>query len=157
MKCDTEVLMMGAADADETLLQFPWFLSESSDCLSHGSKYGVICSITSDFRSLAAKLVSIGDVVVEIGSSYGRCTQILATACCNPAAVLGLETSKEAIIAARACYPTLNFQRANVLREPGRALQLVQQLVGAKRRAAATGKDCDANFGANTGRSVNCC
>jgi hypothetical protein len=92
--------------------------------------YGLVCSLTSEFRMLAAKVVTTSDLVVEIGSSWGHCTNILAKSCGKPSRVLGLEISKEAVVASKTNFPSLTFEFIDVFREPRRVLELVQKLYG---------------------------
>eukprot|EP00306_Pavlova_sp_CCMP459_P007122 CAMPEP_0185165108 /NCGR_PEP_ID=MMETSP1139-20130426/10436_1 /TAXON_ID=298111 /ORGANISM="Pavlova sp., Strain CCMP459" /LENGTH=361 /DNA_ID=CAMNT_0027730501 /DNA_START=69 /DNA_END=1151 /DNA_ORIENTATION=+ len=75
----------------------------------------VLVSETSDFRSLAASQLRPTDVVVEIGSSYGRATNVLSKHC---AKVIGIDTSLDLVQKARQQYPALDFRQFDVLAEP---------------------------------------
>lgn len=62
-----------------------------------------VVSETVDFRTVAQRAIRSDDVVLEIGSSYGVCTQILARAALR---VIALDNSEEALVAARErCLP----------------------------------------------------
>jgi SAM-dependent methyltransferase len=75
----------------------------------------VVVAETSEFRLLAATQVCPTDVVVEIGSSYGRATAVLAKHC---ARVVGIDTSQQLVAEARRVYPTLEFRQFDVIEEP---------------------------------------
>jgi len=81
----------------------------------------VVVSETKDFRVLARSQVEASDRVVDIGSSYGVCTAILARYCRGD--VLGIEVSAELVREARRRHPGLRFLELDVLREPARALE----------------------------------
>lgn len=102
-----------------------------------------VCYDTTTFRSLCSTVLSKGDAVLEIGCSYGRCTAEVATALGDPSRVVGVDTSKETVEAARATYPRLRFERMDVLRTPSDAAALTDELraltVAAREGAAQHG------------------
>ncbi|KAJ1625390.1 hypothetical protein T492DRAFT_1039861 [Pavlovales sp. CCMP2436] len=75
----------------------------------------VVCAETSEFRVLAATQLRSTDVVVEIGSSYGKATAILAKHC---ARVVGVDTSMELVSASRTAYPQLEFRQFDMITQP---------------------------------------
>lgn len=84
----------------------------------------VVCAETSEFRVLAATQLRADDMVVEIGASYGRSTVILAKACRR---VIGIDTSLEAVSAARKQYPQLEFLQFDVIEQTHLLAELVAQ------------------------------
>lgn len=99
--------------------------------------HGICCFDTTTFRLLAKQCLREGgtDVALEIGSSYGVCTQQLSDALGCPSRVVGVDTSKDLVEAASARYPTLRFERADALATPHAVVDIVKDLLG--RRATA--------------------
>lgn len=100
-----------------------------------GGPAGLLCPDTETFRRFAREAgvrtvlpgggdrVVVGqmrksDRVVEIGSSWGKCTQIIARSLGSPSHVVGLEISKEALKESRTLCPDINFVQADCLLEP---------------------------------------
>ncbi|TPX62688.1 hypothetical protein PhCBS80983_g00419 [Powellomyces hirtus] len=83
----------------------------------------MICKSTTDYRTLARSQVYKNDAVVEIGSSYGVCTGILAQ---HANSVFGLEVSPKLVEEARKRYPALRFELLNVLENKERTIELMQ-------------------------------
>ena len=74
---------------------------------------GLTCADTDTFRSMATALLTPHDVVMEIGSSYGKCTELIVRAVGGEAGrVVGCEISKEALAAAEALCPGAMFSAA---------------------------------------------
>jgi hypothetical protein len=70
--------------------------------------------------------VTPGDKVLELGSSYGLCTRVLAHHA-GPDAVLGIDNSHQLIAASQAAFPDLSFLVLDVLEQPGELRRLAQQ------------------------------
>ena len=110
--------------------------SNDTDCLRWPG--GIVCSQTSTFRLLARRCVHAHrDAVLEIGSSYGVCTHVLAQALGDARRVVGVDTSKELVAAATARYPDLRFERADALATPHVITAIVRQLLARAPTAAA--------------------
>ena len=54
---------------------------------------------------------------VDIGSAYGHTTSILSTSMGTPQNVLGLDISSKFVTKSKATYPTLRFERIDVLED----------------------------------------
>ncbi|KAJ3182187.1 hypothetical protein HDU85_003229 [Gaertneriomyces sp. JEL0708] len=74
----------------------------------------LICGDTTNYRRLARSQVRSHHRVVEIGSSYGVCTDILAQHS-SPELVLGIEISLGLVKEARKRYPHLSFECLDAL------------------------------------------
>ena len=88
---------------------------------------GIVCPFTDQFRRLAS-LVPSDSLVLEIGCSYGKATEILANTCTSPTQVVGIDISKETINSAQQEYPHIKFIKADCLRDPFSTLQIHQDL-----------------------------
>mmetsp|Transcript_34285 Transcript_34285/g.85830 ORF Transcript_34285/g.85830 Transcript_34285/m.85830 type:complete len:376 (-) Transcript_34285:33-1160(-) len=91
-----------------------------------GQKKVLIVPETSDFRIMARTQIEADDRVIDIGSSYGVCTNILAQYCRNN--VLGIDIALDMVTAARERYPEQEFVQFDALEERQR---LVQACAGA--------------------------
>ena len=112
--------------------------SNDTDCLRWPG--GIVCSQTSTFRLLARRCVHAHrDAVLEIGSSYGVCTHVLARALGDARRVVGVDTSKELVAAAAARYPDLQFERADALATPHVITAIVRQLLARMPVSTAAG------------------
>jgi hypothetical protein len=85
---------------------------------------------------IARDHVTVEDAAIEIGSSYGRCTSILAQATGSSTHVLGVETSREVVSKASETYPALHFEQMDVFKERLRLIELKEQVVCGTARAA---------------------
>ncbi|KAJ3146933.1 hypothetical protein HDU89_005963 [Geranomyces variabilis] len=83
----------------------------------------LICRTTTAYRMAARAQVFATDNVVEIGSSYGVCTDILSQ---HAKSVFGIEVSPMLVKEARRRQPTLRFELLNVLENPQRAMELMK-------------------------------
>ena len=82
----------------------------------------VVAAETNEFRRLIRAHTSPSDAfVVEIGSSFGEATKLIARHC---PAVLGLELSAEAVAVARQRYPTIRFEQCDCLVEEARLVTM---------------------------------
>ncbi|KAK9707725.1 hypothetical protein K7432_010021 [Basidiobolus ranarum] len=84
----------------------------------------ILCPHTNEYRRLARSQVTQTDNVLEIGSSYGICTDILSQHC---GLVIGLETSPTLIIESRRRFPHCTFEGLDVLHNPGRVQTLISE------------------------------
>ncbi|KAJ3161990.1 hypothetical protein HDU86_005688 [Geranomyces michiganensis] len=82
----------------------------------------LICRSTLSYRIAARAQVGATDSVVEIGSSYGVCTEILSQ---HAKSVFGIEVSPLLVEEARRRQPMLRFELLNVLENPQRAIGLM--------------------------------
>lgn len=111
---------------------YRWWLVEHNylrSSLLAGAQIVALCESTDVFRSLAKHMVRGNDVVVEIGSSTGMATAILAKAVHDPEQVLGIDTSLSQLEIARERYPHITFARMDVVHEPVLAEQTVAALM----------------------------
>lgn len=106
---------------------------------SKSSRMGLVVRDTETFRALASTVVGPKDYIVDIGSSYGVCTAVLAAAVRSPSHVVGVETSREVKAAASKRYPLLHFVRLDVLRAPDGLKQIVQNLLSKNNEDSKTG------------------
>jgi hypothetical protein len=74
-----------------------------------GARRVLLVHSTAEYRALARSQVGHGDFVVEIGSSYGICTAILASQCDN---VLGIEVGPPPLLRASACARCVRRRRS---------------------------------------------
>ena len=103
---------------------------------------GIVCHDTATFRSHTS-LVQESDLVLELGCSFGRCTELLGQKLSNPGKQLvGVDTSKEVLAAARTAYPELTFERGDVLKDPMGTIRIVKRLYD--RNKPMNDKDSDA-------------
>ncbi|CAJ1451682.1 unnamed protein product, partial [Effrenium voratum] len=77
------------------------------------------------YRRLAKTQVGQADAVLEIGSSFGECTHILAS---HAREVLGIDNSPELVEESRRRYPTLHFELLDALSEPEQLAELCRSL-----------------------------
>lgn len=82
----------------------------------------IIVPETCDFRVMARTQIEPEDRVVDIGSSYGVCTHILAQFCRNN--VLGIDIAADMVAAARERYPEQEFIQFDALEERTRLGQM---------------------------------
>lgn len=80
---------------------------------------GQVCFDTRLFRKLARSVPQQGEVAVEIGCSFGKCTNVLGKVV-GASAVVAVDISKVAVTAAQTSYPHLaaRFRVVDVLRTP---------------------------------------
>ncbi|KAJ3178787.1 hypothetical protein HDU87_003342 [Geranomyces variabilis] len=83
----------------------------------------LICRTTTAYRTAARAQVYSTDNVVEIGSSYGVCTDILSQ---HAKSVFGIEVSPSLVEEARRRQPSIRFELLNVLENPRRAMELMK-------------------------------
>ena len=93
---------------------------------------------TNTFRRMVRR-VKPTDVVLEIGSSWGKCTALLGEALCSPGRVVGIDTSKEAVERCRDQYPHLKFERADALATPRIVIEIVERLLAVARASLDDG------------------
>lgn len=72
----------------------------------------VLCAETKHYRRLARSQVDRSDFVIEIGSSFGVCTDVLAQ---HAGRVIGIEHSAQLIEESRRRYPGLHFELLDAL------------------------------------------
>ncbi|KNC99271.1 uncharacterized protein SPPG_05526 [Spizellomyces punctatus DAOM BR117] len=85
----------------------------------------LLCENTTDYRTLARSQIDRNDVVAEIGSSYGVCTNILSQ---HAKQVFGIEVSQQLVDEARKRYPHLVFHNINILEHKSRAATIMQDV-----------------------------
>ena len=88
---------------------------------------GFVCGTTTVYRAIARRVVST-QIVLEIGCSYGKCTNVLAKTMDDCRRVVGIDISKEVIDRASKSFPTLKFVRTDVLRDPLTVSRLCKEL-----------------------------
>ncbi|ORX97786.1 hypothetical protein K493DRAFT_336411 [Basidiobolus meristosporus CBS 931.73] len=84
----------------------------------------ILCPHTTEYRRLARAQILQTDNVLEIGSSYGICTDILSQHC---GTVVGLETSPTLFVESRKRFPHCIFECLDVLHNPGRVQTLISE------------------------------
>lgn len=72
----------------------------------------ITCAETREYRVLARSQLTPDDRVLEIGSSTGNGTEVIAQHCAN---VVGVDISKELVGKARKQFPQLKFELLNAL------------------------------------------
>ncbi|CAL1150628.1 unnamed protein product, partial [Cladocopium goreaui] len=82
----------------------------------------VVVYSTEDYRRLARHVVTATDEVVEVGSSLGKCTEILAA---RASQVLGVDVSLEQLAISRERVPSVSFVFLDLFEE---AAKLPEQL-----------------------------
>ena len=105
-------------------IQWECYCPTTATSLKYG---GIVCPYTTEFRQLATHLPSTA-LVLEIGCSYGKCTNVIAQQLDKPEQVIGIDTSKEAITAAAAAYPDLKFVKSDALRDPMNTILVYKEL-----------------------------
>ena len=88
---------------------------------------GFACASTETYRALA-KRVERGCIVLEIGCSYGKCTNLLAITLGDHRRIVGIDISTEVIDIASKSYPKISFVQSDVLRDPLTILRLSKEL-----------------------------
>ena len=88
---------------------------------------GIVCPFTTEFRQLAT-LIPANTLVLEIGCSYGKATEILANSLEMSSQVVGIDISKETITSASKEYPHIKFVQADCLRDPMSTLRVHEEL-----------------------------
>jgi len=83
----------------------------------------LICGETGPYRRQCWAQPRPGDYVVEIGSSYGKATGIIAKQCTN---VLGIDIARSLVGRLRKSFPQLRFECFNPLTERQRLLDLAR-------------------------------
>jgi hypothetical protein len=76
-------------------------------------KLVVVCKTTDEYRRLARSQLTPADHVIEIGSSYGKCTEIIHQH--TKGRVIGIDVSSESVAASRLEYPAIRFERFDAL------------------------------------------
>lgn len=82
---------------------------------SDGQCRVLVCPDTPTFRKLVQASCDQRDRVVEIGSSWGRCTSIIGKL--GVESVVGVDSSAEGIEASRQRYPHIRFEQLDCLKE----------------------------------------
>jgi hypothetical protein len=77
----------------------------------------VVCKTTDEYRRLARSQLTPADHVIEIGSSYGKCTEIIHQH--TKGRVIGIDVSSESVAASRLDYPAIRFERFDALEVNG--------------------------------------
>ncbi|CAJ1361033.1 unnamed protein product, partial [Effrenium voratum] len=96
---------------------FGWLLaSQVSEQLRAREREVVVVPHTSDYRSLARRLVQ-EEHVVEVGSSLGKCSEIL---CARAASLLAVDVSLEQLATSRAAVPGATFEFLDLFEEAPR-------------------------------------
>lgn len=75
---------------------------------------GYLVYSTTAFRTLARRIPA-NAIALEIGSSYGVATNILST---RTPHLAGIETSKECVASARSRYPSIRFEKLDIIAHP---------------------------------------
>ena len=87
----------------------------------------LVVNETVSYRRLAKTQVGKADGVLEIGSSFGECTQILTK---HAKAVVGIDNSQELVEESRRRYPFCQIELLNCFHERERLLELCRELQG---------------------------
>ncbi|CAK9035824.1 Uncharacterized protein SCF082_LOCUS21467 [Durusdinium trenchii] len=103
------------------MADYAWVLARQvteqlRSCEEHPRAVVVVPS-TNDYRHLARHLVKAADEVVEVGSSLGKCTEILSS---RASTVLALDVSLEQLEISRARVPQATFAFLDLFEEAGR-------------------------------------
>ena len=75
--------------------------------------YGFQGKETDEYRRLARSQLTSHDHAIEIGSSYGKCTEIIHLH--TKGRVIGIDVSANLIEASRHEYPSVRFEKLDVL------------------------------------------
>lgn len=89
-----------------------------------GQRQVLMCYSTEFYRRLAHNQPNQDDFVVELGSSYGKASNILAPTCGK---LLAVDCSKEAVEQSQELYPHIDFRRIDVFTD---RLQLLEAARG---------------------------
>ncbi len=92
---------------------------------------------TNSFRTACSFVEEDRDVVVEIGCSYGKATQLLASRA-GSGNVLGVDTSKEALVAAKMRNAEVEFLHCDVLATPNTLTNKLDELLANKTAGGKT-------------------
>jgi hypothetical protein len=103
-------------------------------------KLVVICKTTDEYRRFARSQLTPDDHVLEIGSSYGRCTEIIHLH--TSGKVIGIDISSESVVASRLEYPEIRFERLDALQHASELRQLEREAAAASKSAAVDGTRC---------------
>ncbi len=76
-------------------------------------KLVVVCKTADEYRQLARSQLTPEDHVIEIGSSNGKCTEIIHQH--TKGRVIGIDVSLESVAASRIEYPAIRFERFDAL------------------------------------------
>ena len=130
--------------AADVLNSYNWHLygnqkhdhDESMDlsALPASTNCGTVVYNTSTFRAICATLDPECDFACEIGCSYGKATKILSKRI-GSSRVLGVDTSKEALEAAKKINPEVNFLRCDVLATPHTLLDSLMDMLSERSSA----------------------
>ncbi|KAL9653817.1 hypothetical protein ABK040_012878 [Willaertia magna] len=85
----------------------------------------IVCKTTSDYRRLARTQLTKEDVIIEIGSAQGVCTNYIEKYCKK---VIGIDKSKEYIEMSRKNYPSLEFICLDILESKEEFINLSKEL-----------------------------
>ncbi len=73
----------------------------------------IICEDTDEYRRLARSQLTSNDYVLEIGSSYGKCTEMIHRH--TKGRVIGIDVSQDTIDASRRSYPDIRFEKFDAI------------------------------------------
>eukprot|EP00438_Fugacium_kawagutii_P007397 Skav233948 [mRNA] locus=scaffold1382:151583:152521:+ [translate_table: standard] len=108
---------------DEGIVSFS--RSRLTRVLPSTPKRVLVVNETISYRRLAKTQVGKADGVLEIGSSFGECTQILTK---HAKSVVGIDNSPELVEESRRRYPFCRIELLNCFHERERLLQLCSEL-----------------------------
>ena len=96
----------------------------TSDRTTLSAPLCVVTPTTDAFRSLARRACTSEDTVVELGSSYGGCSQVLH-ACAR--SYMGVDVSWECVEHCRRILPGAHFERSDILSDAAAARRLLER------------------------------
>lgn len=102
--------------------------SMNLSALPASTNCGTVVYNTSTFRAICTTLDPACDFALEIGCSYGKATKILSKRI-GSSRVLGVDTSKEALEAAKKINPEVSFLRCDVLATPHTLLEFLMDML----------------------------
>lgn len=85
------------------------------DCNGVAQKLVIVCDETRDYRRMARVQTCPEDRVLEIGSSFGLTTSLIAEAC-PQGSVVGVDKSSECVERSRQTYPHIRFEQIDILK-----------------------------------------
>jgi hypothetical protein len=88
----------------------------------------LVTPTTTQYRNLARSQPNYNECCIDIGSSYGVCTNLMAKSV-GAERVLGIDISEQLIAKSRESYSTIRFELCNVMEERKRFISLVKEFI----------------------------
>jgi len=86
----------------------------------------VVCATTDEFRALCRSQTLAGERCIDVGSSWGLSTAVLAEMV-GSGNCMGIDVSEEAVAAASTAYPEIRFQVLNALENVAKFIATCQE------------------------------